>query len=158
MKTAFAAALLAASTLILAACDSAEAPAAKAPEGIAGMTITNPRVVLAPVAGNPAAVYFDMDYEGEGGIALNRAQVKGTKSAMFHDYGEWDSKMQMQDMLPLPLKKGDKIEFKPGGKHIMAMDPSPDLKPGGTTEVTVVVSGGAKQTFTAPIKAAGDER
>ena len=115
-------------------------PAADA--GIPGMKITNARMVLAPVAGNPAAVYFDLAYDGDRGVALNRGEVKGAKSAMFHDYGEYDFKVQMMDMLPLPLKKGDKLEFKPGGKHLMAMEPDPSLKPGGTTEAAVIVSGG----------------
>jgi hypothetical protein len=40
----------------------------------------------------------------------------------------------------------------------MAMDVSPDLKPGGTTEATVIVSGGGRQSFPVEIRAAGDER
>lgn len=158
MNKALIAGLLIAATVPLAACDTAEAPAAKSPEGIAGLTISNPRMVLAPVAGNPAAVYFDLAYDGPGGVALNRAKVEGAKSAMFHDYGEFDSKMQMMDMLPVPLNKGDKIEFKPGGKHLMAMDVSPDLKPGSTTDVTLYVSGGDHVTVSVPVKAAGEER
>jgi copper(I)-binding protein len=122
------------------------------------MTITNARMVLAPVPGNPAAVYFDLDYEGDRNVALSRASVEGAKSATLHDYGEYNFQTQMMDMLPLPLKKGTKVSFEPGGKHIMAMDVSPDLKPGGTTDVTIVVSGGQSQTFPAQIKAAGDER
>ena len=114
--------------------------------------------MLAPVAGNPAAVYFDLAYDGDRNIALNRAQVKGAKSAMFHDYGEYDFKVQMMEMLPVPLKKGTELQFKPGSKHLMAMDVSPDLKAGGTTEATIIVSGGGRQTFPVEIRAAGDER
>ncbi|MFA9200200.1 MAG: copper chaperone PCu(A)C [Cypionkella sp.] len=136
-----------------------EAPSeAPAEAGIPGMKISNARMVLAPVAGNPAAVYFDLAYVGERRVALNRAEVKGAKSATFHDYGEYDFKVQMMDMLPLPLKKGDKVEFAPGGKHLMAMEPDASLKPGGTTEATIIVSGGKRQTFPVEIRAAGDER
>ncbi len=77
---------------------------------------------------------------------------------MFHDYGEYDMKVQMMDMLPVPLKRGDRIEFKPGGKHLMVMEPDASLKPGGTTEATIIVSGGKGQTFPVEIRAAGDER
>jgi len=152
------AAALAGTSLALAGCGEtpAEAPAAEA--GIPGMKISNARMVLAPVAGNPAAVYFDLEYEGDRNFALNRAEVKGAKSAMFHDYGEYDFKVQMMEMLPVPLTKGTKIEFKPGGKHLMAMEPDASLKPGGTTEATIIVSGGKKQTFPVEIRAAGDER
>ena len=76
-------------------------------------------MVLAPVKGNPAAIYFNLAYDGDDALALNRAEVKGAKSAMFHDYGDYNFKRQMMDMLPVPLKKGDKLEFKPGGKHLM---------------------------------------
>jgi copper(I)-binding protein len=145
-------------TLGLAACDDAAEHAAPAETGIPGVTIGNPRMVLAAVPGNPAAVYFDLAYDNDRSLALNRVSVEGAKSAEFHDYGMWDSKMQMQPMLPLPLKKGDKVEFKPGGKHVMVMGVPATMKPGGTAKVTIVVSGGGKQTFDAPIKAAGDDR
>ncbi len=149
---------LAGAAVSLTGCGEAaeEAPAADA--GIPGMSISNARMVLPPVAGNPAAIYFDLDYEGDRHLALNRAEVKGAKSAMFHDYGEYDMKVQMMDMLPMPIKKGDKVSFEPGGKHLMAMEPDPSLKAGGTTEATIIVSGGGKQTFEVPIQAAGDER
>ena len=150
----FAAAILSA-TFALSACgESPEQPAAEQATGIPGMKISNARMVLAPVPGNPAAVYFDLAYDGDRGLALNRAEVRGAKSAMFHDYGEYDFKVQMMEMLPVPLKKGDKLEFKPGAKHLMAMDVSPDLKPGGTTEATVIVSGGGRQSFPVEIRAA----
>ena len=146
-------------TFALAGCSGAEEEtAAPAEAGIPGMTISNARMVLAPVEGNPAAVYFDLEYDGDRNVALSRASVEGAQSAMFHDYGEYDFKVQMMDMLPLPLKKGDKVSFEPGGKHIMAMDVSPDLKPGGSTDVTVTVSGGKSQTFPAEIRAAGEDR
>jgi periplasmic copper chaperone A len=149
---------LAGAGLTLAACGEAPAEAPAADAGIPGMKISNARMVLAPVSGNPAAVYFDLAYDGDRNLALSRAEVKGAKSAAFHDYGEYDFKVQMMDMLPLPLKKGDRHEFKPGGKHLMAMEPDASLKPGGTTEATVIVSGGGKQTFPVEIRAAGDER
>ncbi len=158
MGKLFAAALMC-TTVALSACgESPEQPAATDAIGIPGMKISNARMVLAPVPGNPAAIYFDLAYDGDRQVALNRAEVKGAKSAMFHDYGEYDFKVQMMEMLPVPLKKGDKLEFKPGSKHLMAMDVSPDLKPGGTTEASIIVSGGKKQTFPVEIRAAGDER
>ena len=157
-RTLIAAALLTA-TFGLSSCgESPEQPAVDQTIGIPGMKVSNARMVLAPVPGNPAAVYFDLDYDGDRGVALNRAEVKGAKSAMFHDYGEYNGKVQMMDMLPVPLKKGDKLEFKPGSKHLMAMDVDPSLKPGGTTEATIIVSGGKRQTFPVEIRAAGDER
>jgi hypothetical protein len=148
-----------AGSLALAACGQETEVAEAPPEGtIAGMTITNPRLVLAPVAGNPAAVYFDLDYQGERAFSLYGAEVAGAESATIHQFGEYDFKVQMMEALPIALTKGTKVEFKPGDYHVMAMDVSPDLKPGGTAEVTLKVSGGATHKFNAEIRAAGDER
>ena len=158
MKRSLIALALAGAVLPLAGCGEAPADAPAADAGIPGMKISNARMVLAPVQGNPAAIYFDLAYDGDRGLALNRAEVKGAKSATFHDYGEYDFKVQMMDMLPVPLKKGTRLEFKPGGQHLMVMEPDPSLKAGGTTEAAVIVSGGAKQTFPVEIRAAGDER
>ncbi len=154
------AAALAAATLGLAACaGEAEAPAAEAAAGqVPGITITNPRLVLAPVAGNPAAVYFDLDYQGEQGLTIRKADVEGAGMSMMHQYGEWDGQMQMMEALPISLTKGKKVEFKPGDLHVMAMEPPANLKPGDKVKVTLTMSGGATQVFDAVVRAAGEER
>lgn len=155
-KIALAGALLA-STFTLAACDEAEAPVEQI-DGIAGLEVSNARLVLAPVAGNPAAVYFDLAYSGDRAIAIRGADVAGAKSAMIHQYAEYNFKQQMVEAQAQPLKKGDTLSFEPGALHVMAMDVSPDLKAGGNTEVTLTIAGGDKHSFDAEILAAGDER
>ena len=150
----------AAAMLGLAACGGeAEAPAAEAVAGqVPGMTITNPRLVLAPVAGNPAAVYFDLAYEGEQGLTIRKADVEGAGMTMMHEYGEWDNKVQMMEALPISLTKGKKVEFKPGALHVMAMEPPATWKPGDKVKVTLTMSGGTTQVFEAEVRAAGEER
>ena len=154
-----AAALALGATFTLAACGSGGETAAPAPEGvIEGVTIANARMVLAPVQGNPAAVYFDFSYSGDRAFSLGRVSVEGTGSAVMHQFGEYDFKVQMMEALPIPVTNGTKVEFKPGDYHVMAFEVSPDLKPGDTTEVTLTVSGGDKHKFTAEVRAAGEER
>jgi hypothetical protein len=97
---------LATAMLGLAACGGeAEAPAEAVAGQVPGMTISNARLVLAPVAGNPAAVYFDLDYQGEQGLTIRKADVEGAGMAMMHEYGEWDGKVQMMEALPIALTK-----------------------------------------------------
>ena len=152
-------ALMAAGMMTLTACGGETKVVEAAPEDkIEGVTIENARMVLAPVSGQPAAVYFDFSYDGDRAFSLGRVSVEGAESAVMHQYGEYDFKVQMMEALPVPVKKGDKVEFKPGDLHVMAMGVSPDLQPGGTTEVTLTVSGGNKHTFDAEIRAAGEER
>ena len=148
-----------AAILALTACGGEAETVEEAPEGvIEGVTIENARMVLAPVEGNPAAVYFDFSYEGDRAFSLGRVTVEGTESAVMHQFGEYDFKIQMMEALPIPIQSGAKVEFKPGDYHVMAMGVSPELQPGGTTEVTLKVSGGDTHKFDAEIRAAGDER
>lgn len=146
-------------TLTLAACgNEAEAPAAAEAGVVDGLTVSNARLILAPVKGNPAAAYFDLSYEGEKGLTIRKADVAGAGSAMMHDYGEYDFKVQMMEALPVALKKGTEVSFKPGGLHVMAMEPSDTLEPGSKTQITLTMSGGATHTFEVDVRAAGDER
>lgn len=147
-------------TSILSACgEAADAPAEEQVEGtLPGLTITNARMVLAPVEGNPAAVYFDLAYEGDKATAIRSAEVANAKSAELHATMEWIDGVEMGETGPIKLAKGTKETFEPGGKHVMAFEPSTDLKPGGKAEVSLVIIGGDKHTFEADIVAAGDER
>lgn len=158
LKRFFAGAALAVSTMGLASCDNGTQEVVEAPDGVPGLTAENGRMVLSAVEGNPAAVYFDLKYDGDRAVSLSRVAVEGAESAVMHEYGEYDFKIQMMEMLPVPLTKGTEVTFAPGGKHIMAMGVSPELKPGGKTEVTLIVSGGDKYSFPVEILAAGDER
>ena len=147
---------LTALALLMAA--PALAQTTEAPAGVAGLTVENARMVLAPVAGNPAAIYFDIAYEGDKSLVIRQVAVEGAGSAMMHDYGEYDFKVQMMEMPQQMLRGGDKVSFEPGGKHIMAMDPSADLAPGGTTNVTLTLVGGDTHSFPVEIRAAGEDR
>lgn len=160
MKPVYAALLLAGTGLALAACsDGAETSVEDAaPEGIAGLEITNVRMMLPAVTGNPAALYFDIAYDGERNIAIRNADVAGADRAELHDTMEYGSEMVMGEMPPLMMRPGDRVSLEPGGKHVMAFDLSPDLVAGGTTEVTLIVAGGDKHSFEASIQAAGENR
>lgn len=146
--------------LALTGCGEAEAPAteAVAENAIEGITISDARMVLAPVEGNPAAIYFDFAYDGDRAFSLGRVAVEGAESAMIHQYSEYNFEMQMMEALPIPVTKGTEVSFEPGDYHIMAMGVSPDLEPGDTTEVTLTVSGGANHVFEAEVRGPGEER
>lgn len=161
MRTALFGASLAAAALALNACSDEPdkaAPATATPGVVDGVAITNARLVLNAVKANPAAVYFDLAYTGDKGLSIRKADVAGAGMSMMHDYVEYDYKMQMTDALPVALTKGTTVSFKPGGLHVMAMEPSPDWAPGGKVKVTLTMSGGATHSFDAEIMAAGSER
>lgn len=156
-------ALLGAGTLLaLAACSGeAEAPASETETTAAAteaLTITNPRLVLAPVAGNPAAVYFDLSYSGDASLTLASVAVEGAGMTMMHQTIEKDGAKMMMAADPITLAKGTNVAFVPGGLHVMAMQPSDAWMPGGSVNVTLTLSDGTAQTFAADVRAAGDAR
>ena len=156
----FASLALGIATLGLSACGSEteEGEITAAPEGVEGLTITNARMIMPAVSGRPAAIYFDIAYDGASNQTLSAIFVEGAENAMMHEYGEKDFKVQMIPLESLDLTKGAKVSFEPGGKHGMAMGVSPELQAGGKTEVTLIMANGDKSSFTADIKGAGDER
>ena len=155
-----AAILGAAALLSLAACNSApEAPASEtAASEAGGLTVTNARLVLAPVSGNPAAVYFDLSYAGSGDVTLAGVTVEGAGMTMVHQTVEKDGAMAMMGADPIALTKGANVVFAPGGLHVMAMEPSADWSPGGTVNVTLTLSDGTTYSFPATVRAAGEAR
>lgn len=153
--------IVAASVLTLAACKPAETAAPADASGAAlveGVTITNPRLVLAPVSGNPAAVYFDLSYTGEPGVTLSSVKVEGAGMAMIHQTVEKDGAMRMTDAGSIALSADAPVTFAPGGMHVMAMQPSDAWQSGGTVKVTLTLSDGTTHSFDAPVRAAGEER
>ncbi|KWV93455.1 hypothetical protein AUC45_02165 [Erythrobacter sp. YT30] len=144
--------------MALAACES-EAPVEAAPEGVVpGIEIENARLMLPPVSGNPAAVYFDLTYTGDRGLSISGAEVEGAEKTEVHDTMEYEFKMQMGETGPVAMRQGETVSFEPGGKHIMAFGLDESITPGSTVEVAIRVSGGDKHKFQAEVKAAGDER
>ncbi|NCP13243.1 MAG: copper chaperone PCu(A)C [Sphingomonadales bacterium] len=123
-----------------------------------GVTISNARVVLAPVAGNPAAVYFDLAYEGKPGVSIVNIAVEGVGMTMIHDYAESEGTRKMVMAGPVVLSTEEPVSLAPGGLHGMAMDPGPDLKPGSTAMITINLSDGTSAGVNAPVRAAGEER
>jgi len=152
-----AAALGLGSVLVSGCSGETEAPAEV--EGVVnGLEVTNARLVLPPVSGNPAAIYFDIAYNGKGGVSIDGAEVEGASSAEVHDMMEYNFKMTMGPAGPIGLRSGDAKSFEPGGLHIMVFDLGEDVVAGGSTEVTLKIMGGDRHKFTADVRAAGEER
>ncbi len=144
----------------LAACaPDADSPAAEASAGAAdGLIITNARLILPPVAGNPAAVYFDLSYSGAPGVTLDSVTVEGAGMTMIHDYAESKGAMKMVMADKVPLDPGAPVRFAPGGRHVMAMEPAAQWKAGDMVKVTLALSDGTSRSIAAVVRAAGDER
>ena len=142
----------------LAACQSEPPADNAAPEGKPGVEVSHARLVLPAVAGNPAAVYFDVVNNGDDTAVIRAADTAGSASTDMHMMVKAAGRMYMDGMTPLNLVKGEPASFEPGGKHLMVngLDPVPTV--GSNVEVTLTFMGGDKLSFPAKVQAAGDDR
>ena len=145
--------------LALGACTSEPETTEAAPvEGVLpGVTVSEARLVLPPVSGNPAAIYLTLTNDGDRLLTINGVEVSGAKSAAIHKVTRYNMKTAMATVDPLHVKTGETKTFEPGGLHVMAFELDETLEAGGSVEVTFDAFSGPLK-FTAPIQAAGDER
>lgn len=153
-----AAVVLALAATGLAGCGQEQAAADAGPQAPAGVTAGNGRLMLPAVAGNPAAVYFDIENTGADNRMIRAVSVAGAGRTEIHQMAMWNGEMTMQEMFQLPVNPGEPVKLEPGGLHVMAFDLADTLTAGSTTEVTVTFVGGDQVSFPAEVRAAGDER
>ncbi len=122
------------------------------------ITVSNARLVLPPVSGNPAAVYFDLSYTGAAGVTLDSVSVEGAGMTMMHDYAESAGKTQMVMTDAVPLSASAPVSFAPGGLHVMVMEPSDALTPGSMAKITFTLSDGTTAVVDAPVRGPEEER
>lgn len=128
-----------------------------APDAPEGIVVTDGWMALPAVAGNPGAVYFNIENTSERNRMIRAADVLGAESAMMHEMGTWNLQPSMDEVMQLDVPAGESIAFEPGGYHVMAMNLADTLEAGGETEVTLTFVGGDKVSFPVEIRAAGDE-
>ena len=149
----FALPLLAAlATVTLGACKGAEQPAAAAsstaPEGKPGVTISEARLVLPAVPGNPGAAYFALANESKDTVGVASVSVTGAGKTELHT-------ADMKAVDHTAAEPHTTEVFAPGGLHVMVFDVSPELKAGNETELTVTFTDGDKVSVPAKIEAMG---
>ena len=111
----------------------------------AAVTVGNAWLRLLP-ANLPAAGYFDLHNGGDKSVSLTGAYSPACGMLMLHKSETVGGTMRMEDVASIEAAPRATLKFAPGGYHLMCMDPSPALKPGAHTAVTLIFSDGAKVT------------
>ena len=114
-------------------------------------------VRLNAVERGPAAAYFTV----HGGPADDRLlQVTSTAviKIELHDTMNHSGMMSMKPITGgIPVPKGSKIEFKPGGKHAMLYYVNPGIKPPRTLPLVFTFASGTQIMVDAQVALAGDK-
>ena len=138
----------------LAACQQQPASqdaAAAAPDAKPGMAVANGTLVLPAVKGNPAAAYFSVFNGNDKDVTLVAVSIAAAGKAEMHQ----SARMGMDKLDSLAIKPSWTQRFYRGGRHVMAFDLDPGLKPGGQTEMTLTFADGDKFSVPLKVEAAG---
>lgn len=139
---------LASAFLLLAGC-SQQTPSD--PDAKPGLSVSEARLVLPAVKGNPGAAYFQLANSGEKPADLAAVHVAGAGSAEMHE----TSGGKMNRLDKVTVAPGSTVNFAPGGKHVMVFDLADTVAAGGTTEMTLSFADGDKLSTPLKVEAAG---
>ena len=106
-------------------------------------------------AGVPAGAYFTLANHGQSPAALVAASSPDYGTVMIHrtvEHGGTAS-MVMLDRVEVPAR--GKIEFRPGGYHLMLMRAKRDIKLGAKVPITLEFADGQKLTVQFEVRGAG---
>ena len=136
---------------------TAEPTTVAAPETKPGLSLSNGRLVLPAVSGNPAAAYFTLTNNSPMPVTVAAVDVAGSMMVMLHETKAEGGHSTMADLAPPVLKPGESVAFAPGGKHVMIHDVPAEWKPGGTAELTLTFADGDKLSAPLAIQAPGSQ-
>jgi copper(I)-binding protein len=77
-------------------------------------------------------------------VALASASSSACGMLMMHKSEEMNGMGSMQDVSSVAVPAGGTVKFAPGGYHLMCMNPTAAIKPGGSVSVTLNFSDGNK--------------
>jgi copper(I)-binding protein len=131
---------------------------AEVEDGVTDVRVTDQRLVLPAVAGNPGVAYFDITNETGDGIAIVAVDIAGAARAELHQTEMVGDEMRMGAIDRYVVSSAETVSFEPGGLHVMVYELADSVRSGETTEITLTFGNGDKHSFPVPIQAAGADR
>lgn len=124
--------------------DDLEAPVA--PRFSAVAVIDDARVVLPPVAGGAAAIYFTISNRGKDTLFITKVEfANGSGTALAETGGVEPTRLSNQ-----PIDPGETVRLEPGTGHVVLTDYDSNVVPGAVSEMTLTFQNG--QTVKIPAK------
>ena len=110
---------------------------------------------LPAVQGRPGAAYFTV----KGGAQATSLIAVSSPAAIrteIHEMKQQGAMMTMAPIKDVAIPAGTRVEFKPGGKHVMLYDISPDVRAGGMIPLRLSFADGETVEVNAAVRAAGE--
>ena len=94
-------------------------------------------------SGLPAGGYFTVTNNGAAPLTLTGAASPDCAMLMLHKSQNAGGISNMQDVTAVEVPAKGTLAFAPGSYHLMCMNPSANMKPGGHSKVTLSFAGGS---------------
>ena len=104
------------------------------------------------IPSRPAAGYFTLTNDSASALSLVGASSPGCGVLMLHKSMNMGGQEMMAMVKSIPLPPHGKVVFAPGGYHLMCMQPTAAVKPGGGVPVTLRFANGETITTTFPVR------
>ncbi|QCO67844.1 copper chaperone PCu(A)C [Luteimonas yindakuii] len=105
----------------------------------AGIAIETPWIRLPPPPAAVAAGYLGIRNSGDSPDRLLAVETDAAARVEIHEMREEDGMMRMRQLeAGIELPSGAHVELKPGGYHLMLMEPQADLAVGGRVPAVLV--------------------
>ncbi len=118
-----------------------------------GIVVSQARLVLPAVKGNPGAAYFTVTNENGTPATLVRVDVAGAQNTEIHE----TSGGTMRSLAQVRIDRGQPVVFAPAGKHCMVFSLAPALAPGGASKIVLHFQDGTAISASLRIEAAGGD-
>jgi hypothetical protein len=94
----------------------------------------------------PSGGYFTLHNGENRDVILIGADSPACGMLMLHKSSDMGGMSEMNEVADVKVAAGSSIAFAPGGLHLMCMDVTAALKPGGKVPVTLIFDGDRKLT------------
>lgn len=114
------------------------------PAAAANQPVVTDAWIRALPAGLPAGGYFTLRNPTVKTLTLRGASSAACGMLMLHKSDTMSGMSSMSDVAGIDVPPGSTIKFAPGGYHLMCMDPTSAIKPGGKVAVVLEFADGSR--------------
>lgn len=132
---------------------SMTASAAALGAGVANdIRIADPYVRAFPPGARATAAFMTLKNDGNVNASLVKADSAAAKSVELHSHTDNNGVMEMRQVPAIEIKARQQTALKPGGFHIMLIDPAPGLKEGDKVGFLLRFADGSSKPIEATVR------
>ncbi|WP_157928798.1 copper chaperone PCu(A)C [Pararhizobium haloflavum] len=137
---------------------SAQEETTHSAEGRGAVTVEHAEIVLSPSPSGMAAGYLTVSNNTEQQVALTSVATPSFGQVSLHRSEMKEGIARMRPVLgPLRIPQNTELVMRPGGIHLMLMQPAPDTKPGARVALEVAFADGSTKTVSATVLGFGEK-